>query len=64
MERGQSLLEDAMITDEQRAVLAEILTYTEALYKIDLSVDPVSRTITVVYDDLDQEWFRELQEAS
>jgi hypothetical protein len=53
-----------MITDDQREILADIFENTEALDKITVEIDPVSRSVTIRYEDIDAEWFRELREAS
>jgi hypothetical protein len=53
-----------MITDAQREILADIFDNTEALDKITVEIDPVSRSVTIRYEDLDDEWFRELAEAA
>lgn len=53
-----------MISDEQLELLADIFGNTEAREKISVVLDPTSRSITVHYEDLDDEWFRELAEAS
>jgi hypothetical protein len=53
-----------MITDDQLALLADIFGNTERPDKISLRLDPGSRSITVVYEDLDDEWFREMTQAS
>lgn len=50
-----------MISQETLDVLGDI--FTERPDKITVTLDPVSRDITVVYEDLDEEWFKELQEA-
>lgn len=50
-----------MITESMRALLLDIIENTERLEKIDVRVDPVSRTVTITYDDLDDEWFNEVR---
>lgn len=52
-----------MITPEQQAILADIFANSERPDKITVRLDPVSRTVTVVYEDLDEEWFKELTDA-
>lgn len=47
-----------MITDAQHELLKDIINNTERPDKITVRLDPVSRTMTVEYDDLDDEWFR------
>lgn len=49
-----------MITDAQHELLKDIINNTERPDKITLRLDPVSRTMAVEYDDLDDEWFREM----
>ena len=51
-----------MITDAQHELLKDIITNTERPDKITLRLEPVSRTMTVEYDDLDDQWFREMLE--
>lgn len=47
------------VTEGMRALLLDIFEMTERLDKITVRLDPVSRTLTVVYEDLDDGWFRE-----
>lgn len=51
------------MTKEQRELLLEILGDTEAPWKVEITTDPVSRSLIVRYEDLDDEWFREIQET-
>lgn len=51
------------VTTAQLEVLADIFANTERADKIGIVLDPVSRTVTVSYEDLDDEWFRELVSA-
>jgi hypothetical protein len=53
-----------MITPEQLEILADIFSNTDEVSKITLKLDPVSRSIVVSYEDLDDEWFRELTEST
>lgn len=53
-----------MISEPLRQLLVEILSDTEALHKISVAVDPVSRSVAIVYADLDDEWFREVSDVS
>jgi hypothetical protein len=48
------------ITEDMRQLLVDILNNTERLDKISIAVDPSTRTITIRYDDLDEEWFDEM----
>lgn len=50
-----------MITSAQQAVLADIFANSERPDKMTLELDPVSRTVRIVYEDLDDEWFKELE---
>lgn len=50
------------MTEDQRELLLDIFENTEAINKISITLEPLSRNITIVYEDLDDEWFRELQE--
>lgn len=50
-----------MITDDQHELLKDIITNTERTDKLSVRLDPVSRTMTIEYDDLDDEWFKEMQ---
>lgn len=50
-----------MITNDQHELLKDIITNTERADKLSVRLDPVSRTMTVEYDDMDDEWFKEMQ---
>lgn len=52
-----------MITNDQHELLKDIINNTETPYKLTLSLDHVSKSLTVQYEDLDEEWFRELSET-
>jgi hypothetical protein len=52
------------MTELEREVLLDIFENTESPEKIKISLDPISRDVTVIYEDCDDEWFRELQTAS
>lgn len=47
-------------SDQMRDLVVEILSTTEALYKIVIAIDPVSKSMRITYDDLDDDWFSEL----
>lgn len=49
-----------MITDEQHELLKDIICNTERPEKINLKLDSVSRSIVIEYDDIDDEWFKEM----
>lgn len=51
------------MTEEQRELLLDIFENTESPNKVTISLDPISRDVTIVYEDMDDEWFRELQSA-
>jgi hypothetical protein len=48
-----------MISPRLRDLLEEIVRDTERLDKLTVQLDLVSRTLTIVYEDLDDEWFWE-----
>lgn len=50
-----------MITNDQHELLKDIITNTERADKLSVRLDPVSRTMTIEYDDLDDEWFKAMQ---
>lgn len=51
------------MNETQREVLLDILENTESLYKIEIMFDKLSRDVTIQYDHMDDEWFKELVEA-
>ena len=53
-----------MITDDQHELLKDIINNTERHDKLTVRLDQVSRTMTVEYDDIDDEWFREMLELT
>lgn len=53
-----------MTTQQQLDILADIFGHTERPDKVTVRLDQVARTLTVVYEDLDEEWFQELVEAA
>lgn len=55
-----------MITDAQRDLLAEVFSEVDSHHndKITVTLEPVSRTMTVEFHDLDDEWFREMAELA
>lgn len=50
--------------EEIRSVLADIFVNTEALPKIWVALNEVSHDVTIGYEDMDEEWFKELLAAS
>lgn len=48
------------VTNDQLEVLAEIFSETDRADKISLHCDPVTRTVTIRYEDLDDGWFNDL----
>lgn len=52
-----------MITEDQRELLLGILSETERLDKVQLSIDPTTRNVTIVLEDLDDEWFNEVRDT-
>lgn len=52
------------MTDEQFEVLQDIIENTERPDKITVSLDKATRTMTIVYESLDEEWFKEMVAAS
>jgi len=51
------------MTEDEREILLDIFENTESPNKIKITLDPISRDVTIVYEDCDDEWFRELQSA-
>jgi hypothetical protein len=49
-----------MITQEQQELLAEIFTESQRPDKMNLRFDRCSNSVTVTYEDLDEQWFHEL----
>ena len=52
-----------MIKPEQLEVLADIFGNTERPDKITVELNQSTRSLTVHYDDLDEEWFRDMAVA-
>lgn len=48
------------VTNDQLEMLAEIFSETDRADKISLHCDPVTKTVTVRYEDLDDGWFNDL----
>lgn len=48
------------VTSDQLEVFAEIFSETDRADKISLHCDPVTRTVTIRYEDLDDGWFHDL----
>ena len=44
-----------------RCKLVEIFGETERYDKITITLDPVSHDVTIVYENMDEEWFNELR---
>ena len=44
-------------------ILADIFENSERPDKINISLNSVEKTITITYEHLDKEWYRELSEA-
>jgi hypothetical protein len=51
------------ISQETLDALNEVLCNTERPDKITVTVDPISRSITVVYEDMDQQDYEEITET-
>ena len=51
------------MNEDERELLLDIFENTEAPEKIKIVLDPRTRDVTIVYEDCDDEWFRELQAA-
>jgi hypothetical protein len=45
--------------EQERELLADIFTNLESLDKVQITLDSGSRSVTIVYKDCDDEWFRE-----
>lgn len=53
-----------MITDVQHELLKDIINNTELPDKMSIRLDSVSRTLSIEYEDLDDEWFKEMLELT
>ena len=51
------------MTEDEREILLDIFENTESPNKVKITFDPISRDVTIVYEDCDDEWFLELQSA-
>jgi hypothetical protein len=49
-----------MISEEQHELLEDIFCNSERHDKMRVRLDPGSRSLVVEYDDLDDEWFKEM----
>lgn len=50
-----------VISESQREVLLDIFENTERLDKISISTNKDTKTVTVVYEDIDEQWFFEVE---
>ena len=48
------------VNEDVQEILADIFTNSERPDKMKISVDKSTRSITVIYEDLDDEWLKEL----
>ena len=48
------------ISQETLSLLCEILCDTERPDKITVTADPVSNSITIAYENMDQQWYEEI----
>lgn len=53
-----------MITKDQQEILAEIFTESERPDKMDITFDAFTKTVTITYEDLDEEWWFDLTKKS
>ena len=51
------------ISQETLDLLCDIFCNSEAPDKITVTTDPVSKSIIVVYEDMDQQWYEEITES-
>jgi len=51
------------MNEQERELLLDIFGNTESPEKVKIILDPISRDVTIIYEDCDDEWFRELQAA-
>lgn len=51
------------MNEEMRAVLLDIIQNTELLDKVSVTLNPLTRDVVITYEDLDDEWFKELEVA-
>jgi len=49
-----------MITTAQHENLKDIINNTDRPDKISISLDMTTKTMTVIYEDMDEEWFNEV----
>ncbi len=49
------------VSDAMLSLLGDIFSNTEAGYKISVTADASSMSISVEYEDIDEEWFKEVQ---
>ena len=52
------------MTDEQHVLLQDIINNTERIDKMTVFLDPRTRSMTVEYYDLDDEWFKEMADLT
>lgn len=50
------------LTPDQASMLADIFLETDAFYKIEISLEPVSRDVTIIFHDMDELDFNDLLE--
>jgi len=48
------------VNEAMQEILADIFTNSERPDKMKISVDKETNSITVIYEDLDEEWLKEL----
>ncbi len=49
-----------MITTDQQELLADIFENSTRPEKMSIHLNEDSRTVTIIYENLDREWFKEL----
>ena len=51
------------ISQETLDALCDLLCNTERPDKITVTTDPVSRSVTIVYEDMDEDYYSEIAES-
>ncbi len=51
------------VNEDTQEILADIFKNSERPDKMRINLNKASRSITITYEDLDDEWFKELQDT-
>lgn len=52
------------MTEAQQECLVDIFSNMNAPEKVIIKLDPSGHNVTIIYPDMDEQWFAELQEAA